>query len=424
MAQGSPKETTRDALITAIGVVSAIVSLQALSGATLLAALGGIFLTAGFLIPRHILRLCLWALGIALVLAASATLVAGRSAEDEPADGQTERKESAWGTSRKGLGAADRPHGYFPARRARMCRVTAGCSNGLSASLNALVFSDGGFLQGTEDERRFLAAQPVTSHEWLEPLDDPLTVRPGDHIRVTGLIDNGGRKGAKGTARNVRALIALPPAAGRRIDLLSAVSSLDADPAAVSDSVTIQSDVPIFLAYERTTAFAYRPEGTAEALEPEGYRLPDHLVTWYVPDRLDRRQLAGQGVLVGCRKPDGVMPPGRECALRFQAILDVLYAATEEDVNSLGNWAYPSIYAAAARIRGERVVSLYWSPEWGEPGELRVPASGKLRVDCRIKGDGSTWYHVSNAEFEARNSGFVNQRRISSVRGRLPRCAT
>jgi hypothetical protein len=420
--------TVRDAAITAVGFGSAAASLGALSGSALLLALALISAAAGLLVPHRRLGLGLYFAAFAFLSTAAGLSLLSNDAEQQgqaQSDVHYHSGGSGWDSTQPELGAANRARGFYPARQARICQVSATCTTGPTAALNSLVFAEGGYLQGTSDERRFLAAQKVTPQEWVEPLHDPLIVKPGDTIRVSGLIDNSAtHTGPHSTAKGVRVLIGLPPGNGKRITLLSSISSINTVPAAISDSVTIESKVPIFLTLEREATLAIRPSPSAEAEEEAIYDLPPKMTTRYIPNSLDRRQLAGRGVLVGCHRPNGLMPPGRACSLRFQAILRVLYAATAEDTNSLGGIAYPPLGTASALIRGGRSVSLFYAPEWGESTYTTVSKNHRIPVDCRLRSHGTTWYHVSNADEEAYNSGFVSCRRISAVKGYLSTCFT
>jgi hypothetical protein len=415
------RNAIRDAAITAVGFASAAISLGTLSGAALLFALALISLVAGLLVPRRRLGLGLYVAALAFFVTA---IGLGASEGGAPA-GVAQPDSGDWDSMQADAGAPDLPVGSYPPRRARVCRIVADCSTGPTAKLNSLLFSNGGYLEGTSDERHFLAAQKVTLHEWVEPLDDPLMVDPGDVIRVSGLVDNNAnRPGRRGTARNVRALILLPPGSGKTITVLSSVSAANTNPAAVSDSGTIESKAPIYLVNEPESEMAIRTSSDQEVEEEEIYDLPAKLVSHYLPRSLDRRQLAGRGVLVGCHQPDGVIPPGRFCALRFQAILAVRYAATSENVSSASEIGFPPLRAASARIRGSNTLSLFWTPNGTDSWYIRVPKIGRIRIDCRLRRSGLTWYHVSNFEGLAYNSGFVSGRRVAEVRGHLSSCAT
>lgn len=418
--------TVRDATITAVGFGSAAASLGALSGPALPVALALISLVAGLLVPHRRLGLGLHCLAFAL-LCAAAYLAFFQGHQDQPGEAQHSGhhlQSGNWDSTQPELGAADGARGFYPARRVRICQVVATCATGPTAALDSLIFAEGGYLQGTSDERRFLAAQKVTPHEWVEPLHDPLIVKPGDVIRVSGLIDNSAnRPGPSGTAKGVRALIGVPPGSGKSITLLSSVSSINTVLASISDSVTIESRVPIFLAFEREPTLAIRPSSGPGAEEEEIYDLSPELVTRYVPNQLDRRQLAGRGVLVGCSHPNGLMPPGRACSLRFQVLFAVRYAATPEDTNSIAEIGYSPFNGASARIRGGRSVSLFWGPEWGESTYIIVHKNHRVAADCRLRSKGTIWYHISNADGEVYDSGFISCRRVAAVKGYLPTCS-
>lgn len=403
-----------------------MVSLGALSGPALPLALALISLVAGLLAPHRRLSLGLYCLAFALLCAAVyLTFFQGhRTQLGDDAHSGHYLQSNIWDSAQPELGKANHARGFYPARRARICRVVATCATGPIAALDSLVFAEGGYLQGTSDERRFLAAQKVTPHEWVEPLHDPLVVKPGDVVRVSGLIDNSAtRPGPRGTAKGVRALIGLPPGNGKSITLLSSVSSVNTALAAISDSVTVESKVPIFLAFEREPTLAIRPSSSPGTEEEVIYNLSPELVTHYVPHQLDRRQLAGRGVLVGCAHPNGLMPPGRACSLRFQALFAVRYAATSEETNSTGEIGYPSRNDASARIRGGRSVSLFWGPEWGESTYIILHKNHRVAVDCRLRSKGTIWYHISSADGEVYNSGFIDHRRVAAVKGYLPTCS-
>lgn len=328
------------------------------------------------------------------------------------------------------LASATDPSGFFPARPALRCNGPATCGTGGVPILNALVFGSGGFPQGIPDERRFLDAQvvrdpPVHLIDDLEPMHDPLRVSPGDTIAISGIIDNAGPPGtASATAREVRALIALPNGSGKDQSVLGEVSALNSNPSAVSDSVTLKSTVPIYLRYEPGTASITR-EGSPS------YRLSDRLVTFYDPDHLDRRELAGHGVRVGCHGPNGVVPAGRSCALRYQALFDVRYAAVPEDVNGIGGILTPDFEIGDPRgiVRGKDDVTLYWSPHYTAFSYLTVRGGSLVSIDCAVyPGDGSAWYHLPSAvnigtrTIHGYDTAFIPGRDIVHLRNDPPDC--
>lgn len=391
---------TRDALITAVGFASAVASLSALSLATALLATGAIALALGLLLPhRHVKiglipgsAICLVVATLLFVGVFGTTASRSSSRVGTPSTGK-------WSNTTPQLAAPTSPAGVYPGRPARICAVIATCSTGALPDLDALVFREGSVFQGVSDERDFLGAQEVNTQEKLHPMLDPLFVRPGETVRVSGVIDNAGA-GKHATAEGVRALIAIPPGSGKRLTILAAISSPGTLPTLITDSVTLWSTDPIYIRYEPGTAYATRnTEGV--------YELPNSLVTEYDPKELDRRLFAGQGPLVGCRKADGVMPPGRTCALRFQAVFKVGYAAIDEDTDGLTTGLESA--AAEPTVRVRDLEELYFSnaPEPGTEMERERPKPGsRLPVDCQLRGrDGTTWYHVASIE-EDSNEGF------------------
>jgi hypothetical protein len=409
----------RDAFVTAVGFASAVASLSTLSLATALLATGAIGLALGLLLPHRRVKIALipcscasFAVAILLFLGAFETTASPSSSH------RYVRSAGDWVTKTPDLASATAVLGVYPGRAARLCGVIAACSTGPVANLDAIVFREGNVFQGVSDERQFLGAQEVNTQEKLHPMLDPLFVRPGETIRVSGVIDNDG-EGRHAIAEGVRALIAIPPGYGKRLSLLAAVSSPSTLPTLITDSVVLRSTNPIYLRYEPGTAFATRnTEGV--------YKLPNALVTEYDPKELDRRLFAGQGPLVGCRSADGVMPPGRKCAIRFQAVFKVAYAAVEEDTNGLtiGLDSYSDEVSVQVRHREE----LYFSdaPEPGTEAEGEPPRPGRrLPLDCELRRDGTTWYHVASIEEdsgEGAETAFIESRQVTAPSHRLPEC--
>ncbi len=403
--------STRDALITAVGFASAVASLSALSLATALLATGAIALALGLLLPHRYLKIGLIP-GSAMCLVVATLLYFGvfgttASRSSSPVDTQS---TGNWSKATPQLTSPTSAFGVYPGRVARVCVVIASCSTGALPDLDALVFREGNVFQGVSDEREFLGAQEVNTHEKLHPMLDPLFVRPGETVRVSGVIDNAGA-GKYAIADGVRALITIPPGFGKRLIILAAVSSPSTLPTLITDSVTLWSTDPIYIRYEPGTAYATR--NTEEV-----YKLPNSLVTEYDPKELDRRLFAGQGPLVGCRKADGVMPPGRTCALRFQAVFKVGYAAIEEDTNGLTTGLDSA--AAETTVRVRNLEELYFSnaPEPGTAMEREPPKPGsRLPVDCQLRGhDGTTWYHVASIEEDSNEgfeTGFIEGRQVT-----------
>jgi hypothetical protein len=250
---------------------------------------------------------------------------------------------------------------------------------------------------------------------------DPLFVRPGETVRVSGVIDNSGA-GKYATAEDVRALIAIPPGSGKRLTILATVSSPSTLPTLITDSVTLWSTDPVYIRYEPGTAYAIR--NTEEV-----YELPNSLVTEYDPKELDRRLFAGQGPLVGCRKADGVIPPGRACALRFQAVFKVGYAAVEDDTDGLTMGLETAADETGVRVR--HLEELYFSaaPEAGtETGGERPKPGSRLSVDCELQGrDGTIWYHVASIEEdsdEGFETAFIEGRQVTPPSHTPEECQT
>lgn len=299
-----------------------------------------------------------------------------------------------WEQSASDVASANDPVGYYPARPALVCTSGSLCEAGQRPLLNALVFGTS-FPQGIRDERRFLAARviqqglPAYITSDLSPVHDPLRVAPGDEIEVTGIIDNAGAGSeASATARYVRALLAFPEGAGIAHALLASVSSPSTNPTAVSDSVLIESRVPTYLRYEPGSAVVLAQHDSVH------YELPDRFLAPYHPDHLDRRALAGHGARVGCSKPDGILPAGRSCALRFRARFAVRYAASAIDVNGLGGIAQ-GFSEVTGIVRGEDEIPLYWAPYRGDPSYF-LPNGRDVAIDCVLYTDTGRWYHVAD----------------------------
>lgn len=324
------------------------------------------------------------------------------------------------------VAAASEPEGFFPPRAGLRCNFAPTCVTGDTPSLNALVFGDSGFPQGVADERRFLGARVVKepgTHllEDLRAARDPLAVRPGDTIEVSGVIDNAGAPGSTtATAHNVRALILLPAGSGTSHTVLSSVSASDAVPTGVSDSVGVMSTMPVYLRYRLGSA-------SITHHDLAGYKLPDQLVNLYSPDRLDRRQLAGRGVAVGCQRPDGRLPGGRACAVEFHAFFDVRYAATSTTVNGISG-VDDAPFETAGRVHGRGEVQLYWAPRWGAFSDLFIKGGSETLVDCAAYGPGGTWYHVPDAASHPRHpelgldTAFIAAKDITITRGFVSEC--
>ena len=359
----------------------------------------------------------LYAAAAVLVLAAAAVAVHLTQTErDKPSRKAPAQIAADWDRRMPDLGAVDRAAGFYPPRRGRICRVPSACSTGAVPSLNALVFENGS-PQGVADQRRFLVAQKITfDHETIDRLLDPLNVTPGDSVRISGLVDNSARSA---TAEDVRALIALPPGSGKEHVVLSSVSAINASPTTVSDSVTLRSDVPVYLRLEKCCGYITRRN------EPVSH-LPTSLLAMYDPGALDRRDLAGRGARLGCRKRDGRVAAGRSCAFHYQAILSVRYAATADDINGIG----PMESAAAevtAKVRGKDEIFLSWAPKPDTESYLSVVGGTELTLDCELHAHGVNWYHVSDADQEddeakGFDTAFLDGQSLTRVAKPLPVC--
>ncbi len=390
-----PGSTVKDAVIAAVGFAAAVVSFISLSWQLAAVALGVVCVVLAALMPRRSSTAWLYAIAAVLVATgAIGSLASGAAARREQlATQHMTASTSAWDSQTPGLGSVSTATGFYPARPALVCSVPATCNTGPLASLDSLVFQDGSVPQGAPDERRFLGAQEVGSGENLRPLQDPLVVHPGETIRISGFVDNSASGlSPQSTAHGVRAIVLLPHNTGKKIVLLSALSSIDASPPVVSDSVTIDSPVPIYLRYEPSLAYAIRG---GHAL----YHLPGSLATEYEPSRLDRRTFAGQGVLIGCHRADGLVPSRRQCAFSFQALFTVHYAATSEDENGLspGLGGYPD--EDIVRVRGiEDSFFLNWEPRKGTEGVVEVKNGHLLALDCALYDGRTLWDHVAATE--------------------------
>jgi len=315
-------------------------------------------------------------------------------------------------------GAATSPLGYYPSRPATPCAVATSCSSASAPTLDTLRFTGDFFFEGIGDERAFVDAQVVGPTEAQQPYSDPVYVAPGDDLRISGLIDNSGRTSI---ARGVRAIIALPPGNGDRQVAFSAVSGSNTQPAAISDSVVVLSKVPVYLTYEWGSSDVYRDFDSL-------YRPGDAIVTTYDPSLFDRRVFGSQGVLVGCHRGDGVVPSGRTCAFRYEAIFAVRYAAVRSvDVNSVqGIQVDPA--TETAHVVGHQPVATYYAPDYTSTGYLTVKGGREVDLDCTIIAGGVRWYHLSDIDSEGNfyfdmDSGFLPVEDLSHVTGRLPACA-
>jgi hypothetical protein len=386
------KRTTVDVAARVVGLVATLAgAATALAKAPAFVALACLAVGAGLSaldVPRW--RIPLGVAALVLTLAVAALLLV-----PDDRDGPSALAVRQWDRWPTDLASATDPTGFFPARPGLRCNGSATCGAGNVPVLNSLVFGAGGFLQGIPDERRFLdaeivRAEPALPVEDLRPMHDPLRVAPGDRVEISGIADNAGTPGAAtATARNVRALIALPEGNGTNQSVLSSVSALNSDPSAVSDSVRLMSKVPIYLRYEPGTASVSR-------VGSPSYRLPDRLITTYDPYRFDRRELAGHGVRVGCARSNGVLPSGRACALRYKAVFDVRYAAMPDNVNGVGA-INSGTFEVGGTVRGKGDVWLYWSPRWGALSDLTARGGSFVYIDCFLSTKDSLWYHVSTA---------------------------
>jgi hypothetical protein len=334
-----------------------------------------------------------------------------------------------WDRSATDLASAADSVGYFPSRPALVCTTGTVCETGQRPLLNSLMFGNSGFRQGIRDERRFLMAGtvrqqlPVYLTSDLRPMHDPLRVAPGDEIEVAGIVDNAGDPASRTTtARDVRVLLAFPNGAGTRHALVGSVSIPLADPTAVSDSVAIESRAPTYLRYVPGSAVVVGQQGSVR------YRLPDEFFAPYDADRLDRRALAGKGARVGCSRPDGIVPAGRGCAVRFAARFDVRYAASAIDVNGIGGIAQ-GFSEVVGTVRGRGEIPLYWAPHLSAVSYLGVRSGRVVSIDCVLYTGTSTWYHVADAAklrdgpIYGYDTAFIRGRNVVDVRN-TPDCLT
>jgi hypothetical protein len=330
-----------------------------------------------------------WVLGTGALALAAAALVTAISAHDTQPPIQWQ-----WDRMATDLASASEPVGFFPARPALVC-TTGACGTGQRLLLNSLIFGNGGFPQGVRDERRFLTARivpelPVYATTDLSVMHDPLRVAPGDEIEVAGIVDNAGDSSRSSTtARDLRVLLALPTGAGKSHAILSSVSAPNADRTAVSDSVVITSSMPTYLRYKPGSAIVVG-QGSVH------YRLPEEFLAFYDAARLDRRALAGHGAPIGCSRPDGILPAGRRCAMRFEARFDVRYAASSIDINGIGGITQ-GFSEVSGTVRGHGQVPLYWAPHRSAFSYLTVPSGRDVSIDCVLYTGTSTWYHVADA---------------------------
>lgn len=301
-----------------------------------------------------------------------------------------------------------------------MCRGEPVCAVSPTPTLNAFRYASEGFPGGIADERQVFLAQEVGPNEWVQRVHDPLQVRPGDRIRVAGLVDYGAVPNReRSTARGVRALVALPPGNRRRLVLFASVSGDNTTPTAVSDPVVIGSRDPIYVRFEQSTAYLLRRGHGV-------HRISDNLVTLYDTTSFDRRQLASQGTRIGCHKPDGRLPAGPGCTTQFQAILDVRYAATADAENGVGD---PDSASAdvTALVRGRFSYYTHPAPRFeSSPNRLTTIQGGRhIYLDCQIRVHNQLWYRVSdpaNISDDAFDAGFTLASRLSHVSGGLPQC--
>jgi hypothetical protein len=413
-----------EALVLAFGLVISVVTFVSYGrGLGLAAGAAGVALAAYVTRHRRWARTSLTTVAVLLGALALAVLVGAHFHNDHPA--ATVRP--TWDRSPTDLASATEPEGLFPARPGLVCDAPPACGTGETPALDTLVFGDAGFPQGVRDERRFLRARVVLdprTHllEDLRPGHDPLRVTPGDTIEITGIVDNAATPGRAGsTAHGARALIELPSGSGMSHAVLSSVSAANAVPTAVSDSVTIESTMPIYLRYRLGSASVTRQGSPL-------YALPDQLVNTYRQNQLDRRQLAGHGVRLGCQEPDGNVPAGRACALEFRALFDVRYAATPHDVNGISGLDDAQM-ETAGRVNGRAPVPLYWSPRWGSISDLSLNGGDEASVDCAIFGLHGTWYHLADAVSHPRHpelgldTAFIPARAVTIMRGFVTECS-
>lgn len=363
--------------------------------------------------------------GAGLLLGALLSVVVSK-----PADRSSASAERIWPlpSVRGGVDGVppDASEGFFPPRLARSCRIPALCATGTRPSINSLFFSGSAFPQSIRDERQFLLAKRIPAGEETpltpETLSDPLWVSPGDRIRVVAIVDNAGaRAEPDAVARGVRALLVLPVGSGTTHVLLTSISTTNADPPLVSDSLVIRSREPTYLRYEKGSASVQRP-GAA------GYRLTDALVSTYRPP-VDRRRLAAGGVRLGCTRADGQIPGGRSCAFTYRATFEVRYAATSLNVNGLGRLKLAPFEVSGRLRSGSGATPLYWSPSWDSPTEYWVSDGTVAFLDCVIRRDGFTWYHLPDAEPNAGHrrrgfdTAFAPGSDVSLLRNTPPRCS-
>ena len=332
-----------------------------------------------------------------------------------------------WDRAASDLASATDPVGYFPSRPGLVCTTGTACAAGERPRLNVLMFGNGGFPQGIRDERRFLMARivpetPLYFTSDLGPMHDPLRVAPGDEIEVSGIVDNAGdRSDPASIARAVRVLLSFPEGAGTTHALLSSVSSPSAAPAAVSDSVLIESKAPTYLRYKPGSAVVLGPQGSVR------YHLPDGFLAPYDADRLDRRTLAARGAPVGCSKPDGALPAGRSCAVRFQATFDVRYAASALDVNGIGGITQ-GFTEVTGVVHGDGYVPLYWAPRRSAMSDLDARSGRDVSIDCILFAGTGIWYHVADAAklrdgaIYGYDTAFIPARNITHLRNSPNEC--
>lgn len=416
----------RDGLIAAVGFGSAAASLATLSGWHIWLALALIAAALSALVPMR--KLTIGAASVATGLFVVTLLVAlsnaGRGDHRRPYRARSSGSVPPTAVASLLVQGADRgaatsPLGYYPPRPATPCSVAASCSSASRPALDALRFTGGSFFEGIGDERAFVDAQVVGPTEAQQPYSDPVHVAPGDNLRIAGLIDNSGRSSM---ARGVRAIIALPPGNGDRQVVFSAVSGSNTQPAAISDSVVVLSKVPVYLTYEWGSSDVYRGFNSL-------YRPGNAIVTTYDPSLFDRRVFGSQGVLVGCHRRDGIVPGGRTCAFRYEAIFAVRYAAVRSvDVNSAqGIQEDPA--TGTAHVAGHQPVGTYFAPDYASyAGYLTVTGGRKIDLDCTIIASGVRWYHLSDVDSQGNfyfdmDTGFLPAEDLSHVTGRLPGCA-
>jgi hypothetical protein len=177
----------------------------------------------------------------------------------------------------------------------------------------------------------------------------------------------------------------------------------------------------LHLTFERGTSDVFR---NWQSL----YRPGNAIVTMYDPSSFDRRVIGAGGVLIGCHRPAGVVPAGRQCAVRYEAVLAVRYAAVKStDTNSTTGIDVADA-SVQARVRGTGPVYTDYGPNPTSANFLSVRGGRDVYLDCSLRIADKHWYHLADIpnriEFTfGIDTGFLPASELGPVSGSLPECS-